>query len=110
MEKRIDMRTRILACILFACFEAYHGNTNEAVSQMVAGTEMVREYMGARAAWEHPQAACYVPPLEEPVYMIFAVVEVQAMTFGTRRRYELVPVKGYASLTQNPVNNGTWRE
>jgi hypothetical protein len=86
-EKRIDLRTRILSCVLFACFESYHGNNDEAVSQIIAGTEMAREYLKVRTAEERSHATYSHPPLEDAIYMTFAVVEVQAMAIGTRKRY-----------------------
>jgi hypothetical protein len=57
LEKRIDLRTRILACILFTCFESYHGNNEEVASQIVAGTEMISEYLRTRAMEERSHAS-----------------------------------------------------
>lgn len=86
-EDRIDLRTRILACVLFACFESYHGNKNEAVSQIFAGTEMVGEYLRVKAAEERGNTTLSRPGLEESIYMTFVVVEIQAMTIGGRKWY-----------------------
>jgi hypothetical protein len=86
-EERTNLRTRILACVLFACFESYHGNKNEAVCQIFAGTEMVGEYLRIKAAEERSNATLSRPGLEESIYMAFAVVEVQALAIGARKRY-----------------------
>jgi hypothetical protein len=72
---------------LFACFESYHGNKNEAVSQIFAGTEMVGEYLRVKAAEERGNTTLSRPGLEESIYMTFVVVEIQAMTIGGRKWY-----------------------
>lgn len=86
MEKRIDLRTRILACILFACFESYHGNNDEAASQIVAGIEMIGEYLKIRAAAQRSQDTYSYPPMDNAIFMIFAIMEVQAMSYGAKKR------------------------
>jgi hypothetical protein len=43
-ESRADIRTKLIACLLFACFEFYHGNSDLALSQVFAGVEMLRNY------------------------------------------------------------------
>jgi hypothetical protein len=87
-ENRIDLRTRVLVTLLFACFECFDGNNDEAVSQIVAGTEMVGEYLRVKATEERSHATYACPRLEESIYMTFAVAEVQAMAYGARKRYD----------------------
>ncbi|KAE9363550.1 hypothetical protein N431DRAFT_550357 [Stipitochalara longipes BDJ] len=84
-ENRIEPKTRILASILFACFESFDGNTDEAASQIVAGTEMVGEYLRTRAMEELSHTPHSCPQLEDSIYMLFAVAEVQAIFYGTRK-------------------------
>ena len=47
-EERADIRTKLLACILFACFESFHGDSNAATSQAFAGIDMMNEYLESR--------------------------------------------------------------
>ncbi|PMD47437.1 hypothetical protein L207DRAFT_478524 [Hyaloscypha variabilis F] len=88
VENRIDLRTRVLVTLLFACFECFDGNNDEAVSQIVAGTEMVGEYLRVKATEERSHATYACPRLEESIYMTFAVAEVQAMAYGARKSNE----------------------
>lgn len=59
------------------------------MSQIVAGTEMVGEYLRVKAMEEDTQATYTCPPLEDSIYMTFAVAEVQAMAYGARKRYDV---------------------
>jgi hypothetical protein len=112
-EKKIDLRTRILSCVLFACFESYHGNDEEAVSQIIAGTEMAREYLKARTVEKRSHATYSHPPLEDAIYMTFVVVEVQAMAIGARKRYGSIhTMEGVEPhlLIKDLVTSGIWKE
>jgi hypothetical protein len=46
--KDCDIRTRRIVCILFACFEAYHGNYETAQTQIFAEIEMMEEHEKSR--------------------------------------------------------------
>ena len=66
--------------------------------------------MGIRAAFEQAHAVCPLPALEEPIYMMLVVVEIQAMNHGHRKRYGLLGTLDNASLIDDLVHSGTWRD
>jgi len=76
-EERIDLRTRILLCIVLVCFETYHGNNPGATSQIFAGIEMIGQYMRNRAIAQLSNEGHLYPALDEGILMLFAILEVQ---------------------------------
>ncbi|KAN0095463.1 hypothetical protein V8E51_016174 [Hyaloscypha variabilis] len=85
--KDSDIRSRLIATILFACFEAYHGNNETALAQIFAGVEMMEDYTKKRkaAAPNTPRG----PPVEHELVQAFAVLEIQATAWGDKRPGEL---------------------
>jgi hypothetical protein len=47
-EGTADIRTKLISCILFACFEAYHGNNETATGQVFSGIELMEQYKRRR--------------------------------------------------------------
>ncbi|KAH9223321.1 hypothetical protein DL95DRAFT_128453 [Leptodontidium sp. 2 PMI_412] len=83
-EGQTDIRTKLLACLLFACFETYHGNRDVATAQVFAGIEAIDSYNLLRA---HSQttSGTTLPPIDEEIVRIFVVLEIQATTYQDRR-------------------------
>ncbi|PVH86472.1 hypothetical protein DL98DRAFT_649931 [Cadophora sp. DSE1049] len=79
-EGETDIRTKLLACLLFACFETYHGNRDVAAAQVFAGIEAIDEYNRLRASTEPT-----LPPIDEEIVRIFVILEIQATTYQDRR-------------------------
>jgi hypothetical protein len=42
--RNCDIRTRLIACALFACFEAFHANYEVALTQIFFGIETMEEH------------------------------------------------------------------
>ena len=75
-----DIRTKLLACLLFACFETYHGNRDVATAQVFAGIEAIDDYNHLRTSSDQ-----WLPPIDEEIVRIFVVLEIQATTYQDRR-------------------------
>ena len=88
------------------------------MSQIVAGTEMVGQYLRVKAMEERTNAIYKYPRLEDSIYMTFAVAEVQAMAYGARKRYDLdayhpndwFNLPFFRLLMKNQVMSGIWKE
>lgn len=85
--KDCDIRTRLIACILFACFEAYHGNCETALVQIFSGIEMMEEHTKRRK--EATANAPRTPPVDPELVQAFAVLEIQACAWGDQRSGDL---------------------
>ena len=89
VAKDCDIRTKLLSCILFACFEAYHGNNEIALSQIFAGIEMMEEYSKQREKpKETPHAPC-LAPIDQDIVQSFAQLEIQTSAWGDQRNIGL---------------------
>ncbi|RDW63314.1 hypothetical protein BP6252_10859 [Coleophoma cylindrospora] len=75
-----DVRTKLISCVLFACFESYHGNNEAAVSQIFAGVEMIDECSRGRDHGD-PGAA----PIDDELVASFRLLEIQASAWGDQR-------------------------
>ncbi|KAL2075923.1 hypothetical protein VTL71DRAFT_866 [Oculimacula yallundae] len=84
LSGHIDIRTKLLACLLFACFETYHGNRDVATAQVFAGIQAIDDYNVLRS-----QAPALYPAIDEEIVRIFVVLEIQATTYQDRRSREL---------------------
>lgn len=85
--KDCDIRTKLTATILFACFEAYHGNNETALTQIFSGIEMMEDYAKKRkvGASNTPRE----PPVEIELVQAFASLEIQVTAWGDARPGEL---------------------
>ncbi|XMA15592.1 hypothetical protein WAI453_008383 [Rhynchosporium graminicola] len=83
-EGGTDIRTKLLACLLFACFETYHGNRDVATAQVFAGLQAIDEYNTLRSQSPFPH-----PAIDDEIERIFVVLEIQAITYQDRRGREL---------------------
>ena len=81
--KDCDIRTKLIATILFACFEAYHGNNETASAQIFSGIEMMEDYTKKRKvpAPNTPSG----PPVEFELVQAMANLEIQASAWGDMR-------------------------
>lgn len=71
-ERQADIRTKLLACILFTCFESYHGDIQAATSQTYAGIEMMNEYLECRqrARNENDSPTMTLPPIDQDITQV----------------------------------------
>jgi Fungal Zn(2)-Cys(6) binuclear cluster domain/Fungal specific transcription factor domain len=85
--KDCDIRTRLIACILFACFEGYHGQSETALAQIYSGVEMMAEHEKKRnePRTNEPRP----PPIDFDLVTSFAGLEIQAAAWCDQRGPDL---------------------
>jgi hypothetical protein len=88
-EKDCDIRTRLIACILFACFEAYHGNCEVALVQIFSGIEMMEEHNKKRKKEDSTSNGPRLPPVDPELVQALVALEIQATAWGDSRPCEL---------------------
>jgi len=76
--------TKLISCILFACFEAHHRNNETAFRQLFAGIGMIEEYSKLQKG-----SLGRLPALDEDVVQAFALLEIQASAMGDQRSAEV---------------------
>lgn len=89
-----DLRTTLMACLLFHCYESYHGSHELAINQVYSGIKLIREWTIAfyqpdengnlrmRIGGESPYLS------EEDLLRAFGVLEIHVMTFADSRARE----------------------
>lgn len=89
-----DLRTTLIACLLFYCFEAYHGYHELAISQVYSGLKLIREWTTSfykpdddgrrrtRIGSEDPYT------VDEEILRAFGNLEIQVMTYADSRSRE----------------------
>jgi hypothetical protein len=85
--KDCDIRTRLIACILFACFESYHGNRETALVQIFSGIEMMEEHTKRRK--EQSANNAWLAPVDPELVHAFAGLEIQACAWGDKRSRDI---------------------
>ncbi|KAL2070209.1 hypothetical protein VTL71DRAFT_13235 [Oculimacula yallundae] len=106
-----DLRTTLIACLLFYCFESYHGYHEMAVNQVYSGLKHIREWASSfcapdesgklrtKVASENPQV------VEDDILRAFGNLEIQVMTYAdgrTREAHEHYRHYGQASIDEMP--------
>jgi hypothetical protein len=107
----VDLKTTLIACLLFYCFESYHGHHDSATDQVYSGTKQIREWASSfyrtdengrirtRLGMENS------PVVEEDILRAFQSLEIQVMTFAdsrTREAHERYRHHGQASIDEMP--------
>lgn len=93
MERRADIRTKLLACILFTCFESYHGDSIAATRQTFAGIDMMNEYLSHRKprpsddTWAGTSTLT-LPPIDQDITDALLNLEIQSCAFSDPRSTE----------------------
>jgi hypothetical protein len=85
--QRCDLRIKLIACVLFACFESFHANIDGARKQIFAGLAMLDEYLSGRPVGQ--------VPLEKEYLDYFAMLEIQAASWATN---EALAIMAYVFL------------
>jgi hypothetical protein len=88
-SKDCDIRTRLIACVLFACFEAYHGNCETALTQIFAGVEMMEEHAKRIKESNKIPNSPGLQPVDHEFLQSFAMLEIQACSWGDQRSSDL---------------------
>lgn len=106
-----DLRTTLIACLLFYCFESYHGYHELAINQVYSGLKLIREWassfykpdadgrLNIRVGSEDPHV------LEDDILRAFGSLEIQVMTYAdgrTREAHEHYRHCGQASIDEMP--------
>jgi hypothetical protein len=79
-----DLRTTLISCLLFTCFETLNGCSDAAVMQILGGVRIIEEWQG-----EHVQNTDEVTPVTSPKPLViedallhaFSVLELETMTY-----------------------------
>ena len=87
--KDCDTRIKLIACILFACFEAHNGSCEVALLQIFPGIEMVEEHTKKRKALKQTPIVPRPPPIDPELVTAFAALEIQATAWGDTRSGDL---------------------
>ncbi|PMD29927.1 hypothetical protein L207DRAFT_538384 [Hyaloscypha variabilis F] len=89
-----DLRTTLIACLLFYCFESFHGYHELAISQVYSGLKLIREWTTSyykpddngrrrtRIGSEDPYT------VEDDILRAFSNLEIQVMTYADGRSRE----------------------
>lgn len=106
-----ELRTTLIACLLFYCFESYHGYHESAINQVYSGLKLIREWTSSfykpdengslktRIGSEDPRV------VEEDILRAFGALEIQVMTYAdgrTREAHEHYRHCGQASIDEMP--------
>ena len=103
-----DLRTTLIACLLFACFETFNGFLDSAISQVYSGIRMIED-------WFKPpnQASEWLTSIHSPAPLVvedeliqgFGRLELLAMSYSDPRNahmHELHRHCGQASIDNMP--------
>jgi hypothetical protein len=89
-----DLRTTLIACLLFYCFESYHGYHEMAIDQVYSGLKLIREWASSfykpdadgrkrtKIGSENPYM------VEDDILRAFGSLEIQVMTYADGRNRE----------------------
>ena len=89
-----DLRTTLIACLLFYCFESFHGYHELAISQVYSGLKLIREWTTSyykpddtgkrrtRIGSEDPYT------VEDDILRAFGNLEIEVMTYADGRSRE----------------------
>ncbi|PVH77255.1 hypothetical protein DL98DRAFT_463945 [Cadophora sp. DSE1049] len=106
-----DLRTTLIACLLFYCFESYHGYHEMAINQVYGGLKLIREWASSfyrpdesgrlrtKIGSENPHI------VEDDILRAFGNLEIQVMTYAdgrTREAHEHYRHCGQASIDEMP--------
>jgi hypothetical protein len=92
---RHDLRTTLIACLLFYCFESFHGYHELAISQVYTGLKMIRDWT---TSFYRPSADGKLltkigseNPLivEDDILRAFGSLEIQVMSYADGRNANL---------------------
>ncbi len=97
-KPRQDMRTILIACLLFVCFETFHGNNNSAVKQAQSGIKMINGWL-PQFVKQGNLPADHIPGLRSPApYVIedelvhaFSRLDVLALSFAEEQPLDIAP-------------------
>ncbi|KAL2064368.1 hypothetical protein VTL71DRAFT_4862 [Oculimacula yallundae] len=84
-KKKLSVRTSLITSLLFVCFESYHGNSDGASAQIYAGIEVLEQYKKQRQRLSVEPDKIPPPPIENDIVDMFAMLEVQATSWGDNR-------------------------
>lgn len=78
--KNCKITTKLISCILFACFEAHHGNNDTVLRQIFAGIRMMGEYASLQKVSRQR-----LLPLNEDLVQVYSILEITASAMGDDR-------------------------
>jgi hypothetical protein len=83
-QRKVDTRTKLLVCILFACFECYHLNNDAAIRQILTAVNLVQENAELRGKLQRKADSTPLlpPPIDDEIEDCIVRLEVQVIAYG----------------------------
>lgn len=81
-----NLRTKLIASLLFACFESYHGNNDLVASHVFSAIQMLYDYSKLRSK---PISRLMGPPTEEDIILTLGVLEISCASYYDPRPPEV---------------------
>ncbi|KAG0651528.1 Aspercryptin biosynthesis cluster-specific transcription regulator atnN [Hyphodiscus hymeniophilus] len=108
---RHDLRTTLIACLLFYCFESFHGYHELAVNQVYTGLKMIREWttsfyrpnLEGKPLTKTGSETPYT--VEDDILRAFGSLEIQVMSYTDGRKaniHEHYRHAGQTSIDEMP--------
>jgi Fungal specific transcription factor domain/Fungal Zn(2)-Cys(6) binuclear cluster domain len=93
-----DLRTTLISCLLFTCFETFNGCSDAAIAQIYAGVRIIEEWQR-----QHIQDADHLTPVSSPrplaieddLLHAFDRLEMEAMTYRDFRASKIRKANGH---------------
>ena len=92
---RHDLRTTLVACLLFYCFESFHGYHELAISQVYSGLKMIKDWTTSfykpdkdGRLWTRIGSECPCV-VEDDILRAFGSLEIQVMSYADGRNANL---------------------
>lgn len=107
-----DLKTTLVACLLFYCFESHHGNHDLAINQVYSGLKEIREWASSFYRTDETGRVRTKlgvensPVVEEDILRAFQSLEIQVMTFAdgrSREAHEHYRHHGQAIIDEMPL-------
>jgi hypothetical protein len=102
-DGKTDARTKLIVCLLFAAFEAYHENHLGVAAQVLAGNAILDAESNRRKALLESSGKVEPTAIEEEIIELFTELDLQNSHWRppTGGDYSLARMREYSSLIEN---------
>lgn len=115
-EKKVDLRTMLIGCILLTCFETFHGNHQSAIAQMQSGLSLLEDWHAQHTPNLDEVLGTSSPSpfvVDDEILQALGRLDLQSMTFLDPRPKEIhnrMRRYGQASINAMPETFATLKE
>jgi hypothetical protein len=115
-ERKVDLRTMLIGCILLACFESFHGNHQSAIAQMQSGLSLLEDWHSQNTRNSDEVLGTSSPSpfvVDDEILQALGRLDLQSMTFLDPRPKEThnrMRNYGQASINTMPETFSTLME